>query len=458
VPIPPNNWAQILGDANSAWTYSEETDEFFLSLFTPEQPDLNWENPDVRAAVHDVMLYWIEKGCCGFRMDVINLISKDQSFPDAPQNLPPGHKYQDGSKFFVNGPRLHEFLRALNREVLSKHDTITVGEMPGISDPSEILRTVGQDAGELNMIFIFDIVDIDNQPPGPKFTYRPFDARDIARITDRWQTVMLERNGWNSLFVNNHDQPRAVSRYADDSDRHREKGAKLIGLMQTTLAGTLYVYQGEELGLRNLPGHWDPATDYKDVEALNFWKKSQALHGDDPEALARARMILEKKARDHARSPMHWDASANAGFCEPGAKPWMRLNDDYEEVNAKRQTEEPGESFDGGMSVWQFYQRALKCRKDNRDVFVYGAYEQVGKECEPGRVFAYRRGAVAGAGGARFLTVLNFSGDEVRWKIPHGDEVAKWVAGNYGPGNIEDVKTEGEIVLRPWEGVLGVGR
>ena len=159
-PLPPNNWSQILGEANSAWTYDATTDEYYLSLFTPNQPDLNWENPDVRAAVYDVMNFWLARGACGYRMDVINMISKDQRFPDAAEVLGPGHDYHPGGAYYVNGPRMHEFLKEMNREVLSKYDAITVGEMPGVSDIDEVLRSVGSRAGELNMIFIFDIVDV----------------------------------------------------------------------------------------------------------------------------------------------------------------------------------------------------------------------------------------------------------------------------------------------------------
>jgi oligo-1,6-glucosidase len=246
---PPNNWAQILGEANPAWTWDEETQEYYLSLFTPEQPDLNWENPAVRDAVHDVLRFWLDRGCSGFRMDVINLISKVQDYPDA-EVVVKDNKYQPGDKFYANGPRLHEYLKEINRNVLSKYDTLTVGEMPFVRDENEIIRVVGAECEELNMIFSFDLVDIDNVPGDFKYT----------------------RDGWNSLFVENHDQPRSVSRYTDDSDSFREYGAKLLAMMQTTLAGTLYVYQGEEIGMRNVPASWDEK-EYKDIESINFFKK-----------------------------------------------------------------------------------------------------------------------------------------------------------------------------------------
>ena len=200
---PPNNWAMILGEAHSAWTWDEKTQEYYLALFTPEQPDLNWENPDVRAAVHDVLHFWLKRGASGFRMDVINHISKTPGYPDAPITSP-GSKYQPGYKYYANGPRLHEWLQAMNREVLSKYDTITVGEMPFVRSEEEILKVVGAKRGELNMIFIFEMVDIDNDETGFRLTLRDWNTNEIKKIFNKWQTLMIDRNGWNSLFIENH--------------------------------------------------------------------------------------------------------------------------------------------------------------------------------------------------------------------------------------------------------------
>ena len=404
----------------------------------------------MRAAVHEVMDFWLRRGASGFRMDVINLISKDQRFPNAPVNMPPGHKYQDGHDFYANGPRMHEYIREMHTKVLSKYDSITVGEMPFISDINEIIQTVGSTSGELNMIFIFDIVDIDTAPGQPKFTLHPFNASDISRILTKWQRAMLDRDGWNSLFLSNHDQPRCVSRYTDDSDAQRAKGAKLLALMQSTLAGTLFVYQGEELGMRNVPWAWDPAVEYKDIESINFWNKNRALHGDDPQAMEHAHRILQRKARDHARTPVQWTAGPNAGFAAEGVTPWMRVNDDYRECNAESQVDVDGSKLEGGLSVWQFWQRALHNRKANADVFVYGDFQLLSAEEDP-KIFAYLRD---GKDAGRFLVVLNFSGEDTAWTLPPGQEVQSWVAGNYGPEHIEK-ETSGKIVLRPWEGVLG---
>ena len=274
-PEPPNNWSQILGSANSAWTFDDKTGEYYLSMFTPDQPDLNWEKAEVRAAVHDVMHFWLKRGVSGYRMDVINVISKVQSFPDAAVVVPE-QRWQPGFKYFANGPRLHEFLKEMDREVLSKYDAMTVGEMPWVKDEDEVLRAVGSKEGELNMIFIFDIVNIDTIPGHDRFSQRGWKLPELKSIIDKWQRIMVKRDGWNSIFLENHDNPRSVSRYVDDSDAFRDRSSKLLALMQTTLSGTLYVYQGEELGMRNVPASWG-AEEFKDVESVNLRKKYAPL-------------------------------------------------------------------------------------------------------------------------------------------------------------------------------------
>ena len=440
VPEPPNNWAQILGEANSAWTYDEKTEEYYLSIFTPEQPDLNWENPEVRAAVWDVMHFWLDRGCAGFRMDVINMISKVTTYPDAEEVLDPKtHKYQPGTKYFVNGPKLHDYMHEMYREVLSKHDTITVGEMPGVSDEEEICRTVGADSEELRMIFIFDIVDIDK--PNVRMALKDWDTKEMKAIVSRWQRCMIERNGWNSVFIENHDNPRSVSRYTDDSDEMRDKGAKLLALMQTTLGGTIFVYQGEEIGIRNAPSSWD-VSEYKDIETINYWKKCEAIWKDQPEKLEYAKKVIQMKARDHARTPMQWDSSKNGGFCKADVKPWMRVMDDYETINAETQMDDKSDE----LSTWQFWQRGLKDRKEHADVFVYGDYQEASVDDE--NVFGYIRTSDAGE---KWLVVLNFSAKERDWTLP--SEVDFWACSNYVKGKPEK-STKGSLSLKPWEGVL----
>lgn len=441
-PEPPNNWAQILGEANSAWTYDTETGQYYLSVFTPDQPDLNWENPEVREVVWDVMRFWLDKGVAGFRMDVINMISKVPTYPEAPIVLDPAtHKYQPGTQFFVNGPKMHDYMHEMYEKVLSKYDTITVGEMPGVDSEDEILRTVGANAKELNMIFIFALVDIDK--PNVRMALKDWDVKELKGIVSRWQNVMIERDGWNSVFIENHDNPRSVSRYTDDSDEWRDKGAKLLALMQTTMGGTIFVYQGEEIGIKNAPMEWDPS-EYKDIETVNYWNKCQTIYKDDPEKLKLGRKIIQMKARDHARTPMQWSSAPNAGFCDADTKPWMRIMDDWKAVNAEAQMKYEGNE----LSTWQFWQRGLKDRKEHADVFVYGGFEEVNKDDE--NVFGYVRTSKEGK---KWLVVLNFSGKEQKWMIPT-KEVEFWACSNYTKGRADKAKS-GELVLKPWEGVLG---
>ena len=443
---PPNNWAQLLGEANSAWTWDEKTEEYFLSLFTPEQPDLNWRNTDVREAVHDVLRFWLERGCSGFRMDVINHISKVKGYPDAPVEDPKA-PYQPGWMHYANGPHMHEYIKEMNDKVLSKYDSMTVGEMPFVQDTDEILKVVGANERELNMIFIFAPVDIDTKPGHWRLSLHEWHVADLRRILSHWQKIMRERNGWNSLFVENHDQPRSVSRYCDDSDQWREVGAKLLCMMQTTLGGTLYVYQGEEIGMRNVPLSWDPE-EYKDIETINYWNKVKETYPDDEKELDHARRVIQKKARDHARTPVQWSAEPNAGFCKEGIKPWMRVNDDYKTVNAAAQQSSSSSSDE--LSVRQFWQRGLTNRKKHKDVFVYGSYELL--DDEHPTVFAYKRASEKEA----FVVVLNISGKEEEWTVPETAKVEAWVAGNYGGGGKPEKGVTGKITLRAWEALLGM--
>ena len=373
------------------------------------------------------------------------MISKVPTYPEAPVVLDPlTHRYQPGTQFFVNGPKLHDYLQEMHQKVLSKYDTITVGEMPGVSDENEILRTVGANAGELNMIFIFDIVDIDK--PNIRMALKPWDVKEMKGIISRWQRCMIERDGWNSVFIENHDNPRSVSRYTDDSDAMRDKGAKLLALMQTTLGGTLFVYQGEEIGMRNAPTDWDISEEYKDVETINYWKKCQQIYKDDPERLEHGKKIIHSKARDHARTILQWDTSDNAGFCKAGVKPWMRVMDDFRSgINAQSQMQQDNADE---LSTWQFWQRGIHDRKQHADVFVYGDYHEFLPE-DPD-VLAYGRTSESGE---RWLVVLNFSGKDVDWRLPGMLEVDFWACSTYTKGQ-PDKPREGILPLRAWEGVL----
>lgn len=283
-------------------------------------------------------------------------------------------------------------------------------------------------------------------PGEVRMTLHLWDIKKMKSIITKYQRVMIERDGWNSIYIENHDNPRSVSRFTDDRDEYRDKGAKLLALMQTTLSGTLFVYQGEEIGMRNVPKEWD-IDEYKDIESINFWRKSQDKYGHDPKKMAEAREILAKKARDNSRTPMQWtEESPNAGFCNKNAKPWMRVMDDYPSINAETQknANDPNE-----LSIWQFWQRGLKARKENKRVFVYGDYEELDPEDED--IFAYLRTA---DNGEHFVVVLNFSGKVRHWTLPSSVSVKSWAAGNYTKGNPEK-SLQGGIQLEPWEGLLG---
>ena len=387
---------------------------------------------------------------CGYRMDVINLISKDQRFLDAEETMTSGEngkkaKYHPGGKWYTNRPRLQEYLQEIKREVLAPYDAVSVGEMPGVSDVDKILAIVHQESGPLKMIFIFDIVDIDNVPGQGRMAMKEWKVNDLVEAIAKWQKAMFKGNGWNSVFIENHDNPRSVSRYCNDSDQWRERGAKLLALMQTTLGGTLFVYQGEELGMRNVPQSWD-VSEYKDVEAINFWTKSLELHDGDDEALQKAREVLDRKARDHARTPMQWDASLHAGFCSNDVKPWMRVNDDYPSVNAQVQIEA---NLEGDLSVFQYWQRGLANRKTHADVFVHGEFELLDNG-ETQNVFSYTR---AGRGGEKWMIVLHFGEEDIGWDIPGSVIIEGWMAGNYIKGK-PNKATKGKVILNPWEGLL----
>jgi len=268
---------------------------------------------------------------------------------------------------------------------------------------------------------------------------------EMKSIITRWQRVMIENDGWNSIFIENHDNPRSVTRYADDSDEWRAVGAKLLALMQTTLGGTLFVYQGEEIGMRNAPTSW-PIEEFKDIESINYWKKCLDIYSGDKDRLDHGRKIIDMKARDHSRTPMQWSSKENAGFCDPNVKPWMRVIDDYKTINVEAQmkADDPND-----LSVWQFWQRGLYNRKEHADVFVYGDFKELDPK-DP-KIYAYLRTSEKGE---KWLVALNFSGEEIQWTMPSGIEVDFWPCSNYTKDHVEKPK-KSKIPLRPWEGILG---
>lgn len=409
----PNNWGGSF--SGSAWQLDEATGMYYLHLFSKKQPDLNWENPKVRREVYDLMRFWLDKGIDGFRMDVINFISKTADFPDGETN---GGLYGDFGPFCINGPRIHEFLHEMNREALAPYDVMTVGEMPGATPEQAALYT-GFDREELNMIFQFEHVGLDGGEYG-KWSLNRVPLRALKETLSKWQTE-LDGRGWNSLYWNNHDQPRVVSRFGDDSTPlFREKSAKMLATLLHMLQGTPYIYQGEELGMTNVA--FPSIDDYRDIETLNAYREFTGRRGVAPDEML---AYIHKNSRDNARTPMQWDDSPNAGFTT--GTPWIAVNPAYREINAKAALADPN-------SVFYYYKKLIALRREY-PIIVYGHYRLLLPDDD--RVYACERSL----NGEKLLVVCSFSREAIPFPLPV-PEGAELLLGNY----------EGESGdLRPFE-------
>lgn len=414
----PNDWGSFF--SGSAWQYDEGTGEYFLHLFSKKQPDLNWENPKLRREIYDMMTWWLDKGIDGFRMDVINLISKVQELP----SVGGGNGFHFGGDYFMNGPRVHEFLQEMNREVLSKYDIMTVGETIGVT-PEEAALYVGEDRNELNMVFHFELMEVDSGHGG-KWDVKPWSLHDIKRIIAKWQTGLQDK-GWNSLYLNNHDQPRMLSRFGNDAV-YRKESAKMLATLLHTLQGTPYIYQGEEIGMTNV--RFASIRDYKDIETLNMYEEHLA-DGKSAEAIMNAIYV---KGRDNGRTPMQWDASEHAGFTT--GTPWLAVNPNYTEINAAEAVKDPD-------SIYHYYRNLIRLRKEH-NVTGYVDFRLLMEE--DGQVFAYTRTL----GGEMLLVVLNFFGEpavfELDGDIRFRDKTL--LIANYEVPDDSDIRT---IRLRPYE-------
>ena len=350
----PTNWESAF--SGSAWQFDERSGEYYLHLFSPKQPDLNWENPEVRRAVYDMMNWWVDRGVDGFRMDVINLISKHELGDGVPL---PGRTGVSCFVFTANGPRLDEFLAEMNVAVgLDARSLLTVGEMPG-STIETARRATDPANHELNMVFTFEHVSLDSRPGGSgKFDLAPLSLPALKGNLNQWQVALAEV-GWNSLYWDNHDQPRAVSRFGDDSAEHRVNSAKTLATVQHMHRGTPYIYQGEELGMTNT--YFSSIEQYRDIESLRYHADALSL-GMEVEAVLQS---LSVKSRDNARTPMQWDGSSHAGFTE--GIPWLPVNPNYVTVNAASEVEDPN-------SVFHHFRRLIKLRHDH-PVIVHGRFE-----------------------------------------------------------------------------------
>jgi oligo-1,6-glucosidase len=415
----PTNWASFF--SGSTWELDASSGEYYLHLFSRKQPDLNWENPDVRHAVHDLMRWWLDRGVDGFRMDVINLVSKDTALPDGPVT---GGPYGDGSGAYTCGPRIHEFLAEMRREVVAGRPgrLLTVGEMPGVTIDDARLFTDPARA-EVDMVFQFEHVGLDHGP-GSKFDVHPLRLTDLKASFGRWQAGLADV-GWNSLYWDNHDQPRIVSRFGDDTEYRRESATMLATVLHLH-RGTPYVYQGEELGMTN--AHFTRLDQYRDIESLRYVEQARALgHLTDDELLAG----LAAMSRDNARTPVQWDGSPHAGFTT--GTPWLSVNANHRSINAQTEREDP-------RSVFHHYRRLIALRHDD-PVVALGDFTMLLPDDES--VYAFTRAL----DGVALLVLGNFTGEE------RAVSLESWVPDDLGElvlGNYADVP-DGGIVLRPWE-------
>jgi oligo-1,6-glucosidase len=453
-PAEPNNWGSAF--SGPAWEFDQATGEYYLHLFSRKQPDLNWENPEVRAAVYEMMNWWLDRGVDGFRMDVINFISKDTALPDGPRA--DGKLFGDGSPHFMSGPRIHEFLHEMHLEVFAGRDKplLTVGEMPGVTVDDAVLFT-DPARREVDMVFQFEHVALD-QEDGNKWRPKKLRLTDLKRSMGRWQDALAER-GWNSLYWGNHDQARAVSRFGDDG-HYRELSAKMLAGILHLHRGTPYVYQGEELGMTNMS--FGAISDYRDIEVLNHHREATTHLGHtDAEVLA----ALAPLNRDNARTPVQWDASRHGGFTT--GSPWIAVNPNTSHINAAEQEDNPD-------SVFSFYRQVIALRH-SEPVVAEGDFTMLLPDDE--HVYAFRRSLPAAAAptasagvpgsaaapGAQLLVLGNFSGQDRTVALEGGgwgdDEAgaaelelghypAELVLGNYP---LEATGTHAEIRLRPWE-------
>ena len=415
----PNNWGSCF--SGPAWEYDKTTDMYFLHLFSKKQPDLNWDNPVVRQEVFDMMNWWLEKGVDGFRMDVISLISKEQ--PELPDKEPGINGYATFN-VSANGPHVHEYLQEMRQKALNNADTITVGECSGVT-LEEAKKYARSDEKELNMVFQFEHMDVDSDEKAGKWTTRKMDLRDLKKILTRWQKG-LQDIAWNSLYWENHDQPRSVSRFGNDSDEYREISAKMLATCIHMMQGTPYVYQGEELGMTNCP--FNTLENFRDLESINaFHELTEQGKMTEEEMMA----AIGYKGRDNARTPMQWDDSANAGFSGADATPWIMVNPNYTKINAKDQVSRED-------SVFKYYQKLIKLRHES-DLIVYGTYDLILDDDKD--IYAYIRTL----GDEKLIVYCNFSENTREVELPEEFTDGKILISNYN-----DAKVSEKITLRPW--------
>lgn len=397
-----------------------------MHVFSRKQPDLNWENPTLRAEIYKMMHFWLRKGIDGFRLDAINMISKVPGLPDAPVTT--NTRYQFGGEYFINGPRLSEFLTEMKREALAHYDVFSVGETPKVTTEHGIALT-NQESGPLSMLFQFEHMEIDTDPASdsPKWSTTPWRLNDLKATTSRWQTE-LAGTGWNSVYLSNHDTPRTVSRFGDDG-RYRVESAKLLATFLHMLQGTPYIYQGEEIGMTNVA--FDTIDDYRDVDARNMYREFVNDRGMNPRDVLE---MIHSKGRDNARTPMQWDASDNAGFST--GTPWIKVNPNYTSINVAEDRASPD-------SIFAYYQQLIRLRKDH-PVIVYGTYQLLLPD-DP-ELYVFTRTLDS----ERLLVILNFSANTPVFHLPDDvtTENPELLIANYP---VDANQPIAGLTLRPYE-------
>lgn len=416
----PNNWGSYF--SGSAWQHDDATDMYYLHLFSKKQPDLNWENPKVREEVFSMMNWWCgEKGIDGFRMDVISLISKRPGLPDGPKAPEALYGYAD----CANGPRVHEFLKEMNEKVLSHYDLMTVGEAAGVTI-DEAKKYAGFDEHELNMVFHFEHVGLDGGEHG-KWTDKRVPLAAFKKVMSDWQTE-LDGKAWNSLYLSNHDQPRSISRFGDDSPEYRVVCAKMLATCLHMMQGTPYVYQGEELGMTNMP--FADISEVRDIDSINAYHELSEAGLISKEDMMR---FIRLKGRDNARTPMQWDDSENAGFTT--GTPWIGVNPNYRTINAKAALADED-------SVFHYYQKLIALRKE-QPILVYGHYTLLEPDHES--LYVYTRTLEE----QKMLVICNFTKEEVSYEIPAEFGGTQVLISNYGRDG-----AEGTITLKAYEALV----
>lgn len=418
----PNNWESCF--SGPAWEYDKETDMYYLHLFSKKQPDLNWDNPRVRDEVFDMMDWWCKKGIDGFRMDVISMISKTPGLPDGELNE---KGYGDYGPYVCNGPHVHEYLQEMNRRVLSKYDLLTVGECSGVT--VEEAKKYANSAGtELSMVFQFEHMDLDSGE-SMKWCDRKIKLVELKETLSKWQDELYQK-AWNSLYWCNHDQPRIVSRLGNPSEEYREVSAKMLGTCLHMMQGTPYIYQGEELGMTNVP--FETLEDFRDIESIHAYEEFVGKKLIQPDDMMH---YLRYKSRDNARTPMQWDDSENAGFTT--GNPWIMVNPNYREINVKEQLSRED-------SVFHYYQKLIRLRKEN-PIIVNGKYSLLLPEDE--HLYVYQREL----NGQVLLVICNFTDQEVSYEVPKElkGRGKKVLISNYSRETLED-----SVDLKAYEAVV----